>query len=195
MCLICYLYWFVMSIDSNSGALCYTMCIFILNKSNQKLHREMSRKIKNTKSSSWYVYVAKRLTRYGLDAVNLLEGNTRNSVIKLTIQQYWLSWLKEAALSKSTLRYLDVTKCNFHNPHSTWGATGSNPAETRKAIQKARLLTGTYLLQSNKAAFNQHQVVATCPLSVGKKAVWWYIPCLGGISPQMAIECIPVNGP
>ena len=120
--------------------------------------------VKNTKSSSWYVYVAKRLTRYGLDAVNLLEGNTRNSEIKLTIQQYWLSWLKEAALSKSTLRHLDVTKCNFHNPHSTWGATASNPAETRKAIQKAHLLTGTYLLQSNKAAFNQHQVDATCPL-------------------------------
>ena len=27
--------------------------------------------VKNTKSSSWYVYVAKRLTRYGLDAVSL----------------------------------------------------------------------------------------------------------------------------
>ena len=107
---------------------------------------------------------SKRLTRYGLDAVNLLEGNTRNSEIKLTIQQYWLSWLKEAALSKSTLRYLDVTKCNFHNLHSTWDTIGSNPAETRKAIQKTRLLTGTYLLQSNQAAFNQHQVDATCPL-------------------------------
>ena len=114
------------------------------------------------------MYVAKRLTRYGLDAVNLLEGNTRNTQIKLTIQQYWLSLLKEGALSKSTLRYLDFTKCNFHNLHSTWGTTGSNPAETRKAIQKARLLTGTYmymyLLQSNKAAFNQHRVDTTCPL-------------------------------
>ena len=95
-------------------------------------------------SSTDRILSAKRLTRYGLDAVNLLEGNTRNTQIKLTIQQYWLSLLKEAALSKSTLRYLDFTKCNFHNPHITWGATGSNPAETRKATQKARRLTGTY---------------------------------------------------
>ena len=35
---------------------------------------------------------------------------------------------------------------------------------TRKATQKARLLTGTYTLQSNKATFNQFAIDATCPL-------------------------------
>ena len=41
---------------------------------------------------------------------------------------------------------------------------GSNPAEVKKAVQKVKLLSGTYTLQSNKAVFNQFQVVATCPL-------------------------------
>ena len=48
-------------------------------------------------------------------------------------------------------------------PHCVW-SSGGNTAETRKATQKARLLKGTYTLQTNKATFNQFAIDATCPL-------------------------------
>ena len=34
----------------------------------------------------------------------------------------------------------------------------------RRGGIKARLLTGTYILQCNRSKFNQHEVSATCPL-------------------------------
>ena len=72
--------------------------------------------------------------------------------------------LREEASLKSSLRYLDTSLCDLRHPHRIWTSTGSNPAEAKKAVQKVKLLSGTYTLQSNKAVFNQFQVVATCPL-------------------------------
>ena len=39
-----------------------------------------------------------------------------------------------------------------------------NPIDVEKAAIKARILTGTYTLQSNRAKFNQHDVDPTCLL-------------------------------
>ena len=119
---------------------------------------------KNTRTNSWFLYAAKRLSRYKIDIISVLDGLTRYNDIKSTIMDYWTSQLREDAYLKSTLCYLDATACNLQKPHSIWSTSGTKPAETRKAIQKARLLTGTYLLQSNKAAFNQHRIDSTCPL-------------------------------
>ena len=120
--------------------------------------------MKNLKSSSWFIYSAKRLSKYNIDAIQILSQETTYVKIKSTISNYWTNFMRTEAATKTSLRYLDPERCDFQSPHSIWTEARSDPAEIKKAIQKARLLTGTYLLQSNKAVFNQHQTVATCPL-------------------------------
>ena len=119
---------------------------------------------KSNRSSSWFVYSSHRLTKYGLDPLAIIEGRIKKVRIKSIIMNYWASTLIEEAKTKTSLRFLKVDSCNLNVPHPVWQSVGCNPADTRKAIQKARILTGTYILQSNKANFNQFEVDPTCPL-------------------------------
>ena len=120
--------------------------------------------IKDLKSSSWFIYSARRLARYKIEALGILRQEANPAHLKDTIGDYWASLLREEASLKSSLRYLNTSLCDLRHPHRIWTSTGSNPAEAKKAVQKVKLLSGTYTLQSNKAVFNQFQVVATCPL-------------------------------
>ena len=43
---------------------------------------------------------------------------------------------------------------------------------TIKSIYKCKLLTGTYILQGNRAAFNQYTVDATCKLCHTAPETW-----------------------
>ena len=126
--------------------------------------------IKDLKSTSWFIYSARRLARYKIDALGILRQEANPAHLKDTIGDYWASLLREEASLKSSLRYLNTSLCDLRHPHRIWTSTGSNPAEAKKAVQKVKPLSGTYTsnkaytLQSNKAVFNQFQVVATCPL-------------------------------
>ena len=113
--------------------------------------------IKNTKYTSWFIYAARRLARYDLDATMILE---RTTGLLSFITNYWTNNLREEVATKSSLWYIRLESCDLKRPHSVW-SSGGNTAEN---TQKARLLTGTYMLQSNKAAFNQFAIDATCPL-------------------------------
>ena len=119
---------------------------------------------KNPKSTSWFTYCAKRLSIYDLDTYEIILGNLRSSTIKTAILNHWNYKLRDEASSKSSLKYLYIDACNIQHPHPVWQTLMCNPVETRQSIQKVRLLCGTFILQSSKAAFNQFQVDPTCPL-------------------------------
>ena len=85
-------------------------------------------------------------------------------IVKSTIMNHWLHSLRAEAFTKSSLKYLDIDSCSIQKSHPVWLSIECNPAETRQSIQKAQLMCGTYLLQSNKAVFNQYQVDPTCSL-------------------------------
>ena len=69
------------------------------------------------------------------------------------------SWREDIA-SKSSLKYLNPEAVRVGKVHQIY----SSVLDVRRAEVKARLLTGTYTLQSNKAKFNQHKVSPTCQL-------------------------------
>jgi hypothetical protein len=48
------------------------------------------------------------------------------------------------------------------NPKILWTSLKDNPNDVKKAAVKARLLTGTYTLQANRAKCNQNEVDPTC---------------------------------
>ncbi len=100
---------------------------------------------------------------YGLDSLDILLGSINPSRVRSTILSHWTRSLQDEALTKSTLRYLDASQCSLKKPHPVWLTVTSSTPDTRKAIQKAKLLCGVYTLQTNKAVFNQHQIDPVCP--------------------------------
>lgn len=80
------------------------------------------------------------------------------------IGSYWTGALSEDARERSTLEYCNVNMLEIGKTHPVWNTVSSCTTDVKKGITKARLVTGTYILQSNRAKFNKYEVDSTCPL-------------------------------
>lgn len=83
---------------------------------------------------------------------------------KEAINSYWKVNLQRDANSKTTLKFLCIPNLDIGKPHSIWNSLPPNIGELRKATIKARLCTGTYIFQSQKARFSNMNLDATCPI-------------------------------
>ena len=66
--------------------------------------------------------------------------------------------------SKTSLKYININALKVGKCHHVWSTVRSSIHDSRGTQLKCRLLTGTYILQGNRAAFNQYQVDPTCRL-------------------------------
>ena len=82
--------------------------------------------------------------------------------IKAAIHEYWSSELRNKALERSTLCDMDIVSTKISLTHKVWSPLESTVADVRKGIVKSRMITGTYLLQTNKYKFSKATVCATC---------------------------------
>ncbi|VDI29779.1 Hypothetical predicted protein [Mytilus galloprovincialis] len=80
------------------------------------------------------------------------------------INNYWKVNLQRDANSKTTLKFLCIPNLDIGKPHTIWNSLPPNIGELRKATIKARLCTGTYIFQSQKARFSNMNLDATCPI-------------------------------
>ena len=69
----------------------------------------------------------------------------------------------EESKERNTLKHLAATK-KPGQPHHIWRSSKNNPADTKKAMVKARLATGTYRLQTDKHRFSNGKQSSTCRL-------------------------------
>lgn len=123
--------------------------------------------MKSLTATSWFSNVRRILMKYDLpSAYDLLENplsksswkTLTNDKIKTHIKSTWL----EDAKSKSSLKYLNIESCEVGKAHILWATVPPNVRDVEPAAIKARLLTGTYVLQANRARFNQYNVDPTC---------------------------------
>ena len=70
--------------------------------------------------------------------------------INLNIAENWTNKLSEEVEGKSTMNLCNRDILKIHGVHPVWSSLPSATREVKKAQIKARLLTGTYLLQSDK---------------------------------------------
>ena len=86
---------------------------------------------------------------------------------KRTILNHCALELSVCAATKSTLNLMNcefVSTKPFKEPHPIWRHVHPNTRDVRRATIKARLLSGTYLLQTNVSTFSKRQVSPNCPL-------------------------------
>ena len=63
---------------------------------------------------------------------------------------------------KSTLHFMDQTTLKIGSTHPHWTSLSSKVSSVKKGTIKARLLTGTYLLETNKHKFSSGKESPLC---------------------------------
>ena len=122
--------------------------------------------IKKRNSNSWFVRVDQTLSKYGLrSAIDIITNPPQAEAWKTEIDDaIWGFWHKkrlESASTKPSLRYLNLD-LDPRRPHHVWTSVKPTLRDVRAASIKAKLLTGSYTLQANRARFNQYDVNPTC---------------------------------
>jgi hypothetical protein len=85
-------------------------------------------------------------------------------IVKKSINTYWNTRLQLDCQNKSSLSLLSTTSLEMGKTHIVWDSINYSVRDVRQAITKARMLTGTYMLQTLKSKFNQSEVDPTCPI-------------------------------
>jgi hypothetical protein len=125
--------------------------------------------MKSASSKSWFIEVSRLLVKYSLPSPHDLlamppSKNVWKEMVHRAVETYWNTHLISEAMLKTSLKYLNCNFCKIGKVHPTWETVQPNQRDVYRASIKARLLTGTYILQGNKARFNQNQVDPTCML-------------------------------
>ncbi len=129
--------------------------------------RQLAAKAKG--DNSWFMKVEDILRKYDLPSSfelmrNPVSKRQWKTIVKGkvngAIEEEW----RVDITSKSSLKYINPEAVRVGTAHHTWSYVRNNRHDVRRAEIKARLLTGTYTLQANRARFNQFKVNPTCKL-------------------------------
>ena len=125
--------------------------------------------VKNHKSSSWFIDIESVLLKYGLPVplsiLNTPMGKTRwKSLTDRHVAQFWAQELQRQAATYSTLRFLSTDGLCFGKIHPILKLGSHARTDINKISTKTKLMTGTYILQSTRAAFNHVPIDPVCLL-------------------------------
>ena len=126
--------------------------------------------VKTDESSSWFIKVKHILHKYDLPEPEYLLQNIRSDrskqywkrVMKRHVDSFWHFQNQQEVNEKSTLSHFRLQENSARFPHQLWLGSKYSPSASRKAAIKAKIVTNTYRLQSNKAKFNKYEVNPTC---------------------------------
>ena len=108
------------------------------------------------------------MERYGLPDTETLKTLSKDQwklIVRKAIRQDWTEQLRSEAETKSTMERCAISALRVGVTHSVWDTAKANRLNVMRGIVKARMLTGTYLLQFHWLKFNMDGVTdATCPL-------------------------------
>jgi hypothetical protein len=132
----------------------------------QLAHRQLA--TKTLSADSWFQESARLLLNYGLPSIHTLMKDpsgkeTWKRLVKQAVEGHFTQSLKEDSKVMKNMKYINTKNYRPGSPHPLWGTVLQNTRDVRRAAVKAKVVSGTYLLQANRAWFNQHQT-STCPL-------------------------------
>ena len=109
--------------------------------------------MKDSADKSWFNLIRQILGIYSLPSIfYLFDKNSLKRNGKRSLHE------------KSSLKYINPDSLKVGSEHTVWATVRNSITDNRRAQLKCKLLSGTYTLQGNRAAFNQYTVDATCKL-------------------------------
>ena len=132
-------------------------------------------------SGSWFVHVRNLCTKYGLpSALSLLSQELTKdkykSTVKSKVTDFWESYLRQEATSKSSLRYFDANFASLSKPHPILTTPASNPYEVNKSVIQLLMISGRYRDDRLMRYWSPENKQGTCKLcSEGVGVVEYYL--------------------
>ncbi|MES9903493.1 MAG: reverse transcriptase domain-containing protein [Sedimenticola sp.] len=120
-------------------------------------------------AGSFFCRVSYTLTLYQLPSLTELNDQLPTKFVWKTlvskhIHAYWTNRFISESTEKSSLSMMNIPHLRTGITHHIWDSLDSTVTEVRKGITRARMITGTYMLQTNKCKFSHFQIDPTCPL-------------------------------
>ena len=94
---------------------------------------------------------------------NPLPKSQWKSLITKHVHQYWKNAIEENMLLYTSLKYLD-SNYNIGRIHPLLKSQSANIQDIRRIPTRLKIVTGTYILQTNRAVYSKHLISATCNL-------------------------------
>jgi hypothetical protein len=88
--------------------------------------------------------------------------NAWKKMVNKAVDEYWIEPIKKMSTYFKSLGYLNASNYSNGKAHAALASVQTSARDNARLPVKLRLLTGTYYLQSNKAAFNQNRIDPTC---------------------------------
>ena len=125
--------------------------------------------LKSLDSRSWFVAVDSILTKYdlpnGLALLHKCPTKARwKTMVTTAVNRFWMARIVETTETYTSLQYLSSLNFKPGKIHPILRLGNFSARDANRIPVKSKMLTGTYLLQSNRAAFNNVQVDPTCML-------------------------------
>jgi hypothetical protein len=112
--------------------------------------------------SNWNIFTHRYLVEQAQLSFVQNEWTLQKNWMERYCNTYWNTKLQLDCQSKSSLSLLSTTSLEMGKTHIVWDLINNSVRDVRQAITKARMLTGTYMLQPLKSKFNQSEVDPTC---------------------------------
>ena len=124
--------------------------------------------VKPMSSSSWYIAIKKLCILYDLPECTEILHNTPTkakwrSTVHKAVRKYWPDRIQAVVPLYPSLKWLECSPRQCANNHPLIVSSGSLRDVARIAVH-LKIVTGTYILQTNRVAFNQNQIDPTCML-------------------------------
>ena len=159
----------VIPIESRIHKLALGMYADICRTSNS-IEREITERqlgMKAINDNSWFSNLKQILAIYELPSShNILDlpptKNAWKKMINKAVNEYWIDHIKKMSTYFKSLDYLNASNYSNGKAHAALASVQPSARDIARLHVKLRLMTGTYYLQSNKAAFNQSRIDPTC---------------------------------
>ncbi len=137
---------------------------------NSSLYKIAFRQLKADSEAcekSWFIQIL-RLYNIETEVLSSVTQPWRKDEWKVfttqTVRIYWLHHFNDIARVKSSLQFLDLTLLKHDKTRHIWPTMGCAASARTAASIRPKLINGSYILQTNRASFNQHQVSDVCLL-------------------------------
>ena len=84
--------------------------------------------------------------------------------VKTAVNNHWTAVMRSDLSERSTLSLCNINELQVGKVHHVWNSIDTCVLDVKKGIVKARMLTGVYNLQLQKAKFSKSNVDAKCTL-------------------------------
>jgi hypothetical protein len=136
-------------------------------KIKEIINREISLSYDN--EDSFFGSIRDILMLFDVPSITDLQANLPSKIswrklVRKEVDKLWLKRLQNDATAKTTLIYLAIKHLEVGTSHPLWKMKSKTRIAVRKSIIKARIITGTLVLQKDRHRFNKFDISSICPM-------------------------------